>query len=269
MMSWLKDPLLVFLIAGAAIFTFAGFGADDPISWEVNVTEADLQRLNDQWQMQMRRPPTEREMEGLVEQFLREEIYYREARRLGLDLNDTIVRRRMVQKLTFLTEDIASAAPADEAALRAHYEANRDDYRVPERYTFRHRYFSSDRRENAEQDARDALDDPASEGDPFMLQRSYAQRSTREIGDLFGRDFADAIAGLQPAETWQGPVQSAYGWHAVLLTSTAPSHVQPFDAVAERVRVDVQQARRKAANEAYYADLKARYDITFPPTPAS
>ncbi len=263
-MSWLRDPLVVFLIAGAAIFGVAEWFGEEDIPYTIDVREQDIQRLNDQWTMQMRRPPNEQELAGLMEQFIKEEIYYREAQRLGLDANDTIVRRRMVQKLTFLTEDIATAVPQDEAALRAFYDERIESYQLPERYSFTHRYFSVDRRETAAEDATAALADTSIEGDPFMLQRDYALRSEREIGDLFGRDFAAALAELEAAEAWQGPLRSAYGWHTVRLTQVAPASTESFETVRERVRVDAQQAARQAANERYYADLKARYDIRYP-----
>lgn len=262
-MNWLKDPLVTFLIVGAAIFALAGFFSDEEISYDVEVRDADIKRLYDQWSMQMRRPPTDQELAGLVEQFVKEEIYYRESQRLGLDANDTIVRRRMVQKLTFLTEDIATASPLDEEALRSYFTENQEDYRVPERFSFAHRYFSSDRRDNAQADATSALNsqDP---GDPFMLQKEYNGRSEREIGDLFGREFASALAKLEPTTANQGPIESAYGWHTIHLKEAKPSYVPEFSDVAERVAVDAQQTARRAANEAYYEDLKARYSITFP-----
>ncbi len=268
-MAWLRDPLVLFLLVGSAIFFVADWFSEADIPYSIDVTDQDIQRLSDQWQMQMRRPPSSRELSGLVEQFVKEEIYYREARRLGLDANDTIVRRRMVQKLTFLTEDIATAVAPQEAELRAFYNDNIDTYRVPERISFRHRYFSSDRRENAQADAEAALQDVNVSGDPFMLQREYAQRSAREIRDLFGREFADAIMQLQPAEQWQGPIKSAYGWHTVMVTNRLEATVEPFEQVRARVISDAQQATRRAANEAYYEDLKARYQITFPqPAPS-
>ena len=263
-MSWLKDPLVAFLIAGAAIFYLASLFAEDDIPYSIDVGEQDLRRITDQWSMQMRRPPNELEMAGLVEQFVKEEIYYREAQRLGLDANDTIVRRRMVQKLTFLTEDIATAIPPSEEELRTFYQNNVDDYRLPRRFSFRHRYFSTDRRSDAEADASAALTEPEVIGDPFMLQREYALRSEREIGDLFGREFAAALAELDTSDQWQGPIQSAYGWHAIRLSEIADETVRPFEAVRDRVAVDAQQAARDAANEAYYDDLKARYSITYP-----
>lgn len=268
-MGWIRDPLVIFLLVGAAIFFAADWFGEADIPYTIEVSEQDIQRLSDQWQMQMRRPPSSRELAGLVEQFVKEEIYYREARRLGLDANDTIVRRRMVQKLTFLTEDIATAVAPAEAELRAYYQDNIDAYRLPERISFRHRYFSADRRENAQVDAQAALADLEMAGDPFMLQREYAQRSAREIRDLFGRDFADSIMQLDVSGQWQGPIQSAYGWHTVMITNRLPAAVEPFEKVLDRVVSDAQQATRQAANAAYYEELESRYQISYPDNPES
>ena len=166
--------------------------------------------------------------------------------------------------MTFLTEDIATATPLDESGLRAYYEANQDDYRLPVRFSFRHRYFSADRRSTAEADATAALADAQVTGDPFMLQREYALRSQREIGDLFGRDFATALTALHPSEAWQGPLRSAYGWHAVQITAREDARIEPFEAVAARVAADAQQAARKVANETYFDELKSRYEVRYP-----
>jgi parvulin-like peptidyl-prolyl isomerase len=259
-----RDPLIWFLIAGAAIFWVADQFSAEEIPYSIDVTEADLQRLNDQWAMQMRREATADELSGLVEQFVKEEIYYREARRLKLDVNDTIVRRRMVQKLTFLTEDIATATPANDADLLAYYTENQADYQLPERYTFEHRYFSVDRRDDARADAQAALADPAVRGDPFMLQRTYAGRSEREIADQFGREFGAAMTELSASPDWQGPVQSAYGWHLVKLTQVDPARVMSFAEVRDKVANDAQLAARTAANDAYFESLRARYDVHLP-----
>ena len=261
-MKFLRDPLMLFLLLGLGIYAAAIAFEAPEISYDIEIREADVKRLADQWNMQMRRAPTAAELNGLLEQFIREEIYYREAQRLNLDVNDTIVRRRMVQKLTFLTEDIATATALSEDELRQHYTENAESYQVPTRYSFRHRYFSADRRTSAEADARAALEDADIVGDPFMLQRAYAQRSEREIGDLFGREFAAGLAQLTAGESWQGPIKSAYGWHAVLLTEVEATRLPAFEEIAARVEVDAQQARRQAANTAYYDDLRALYQIS-------
>ena len=261
---WLQDPLLAFLVLGAAIFATSTLLGGASAAQTIQVDQAEINRLQEQWRAQMGRAPSEAELQGLVEQFIREEIYYREALRLSLDQGDVIVRRRLVQKLTFLTEDIATSQPPSEAEQRAFYEANPERYRLPARYSFRHRYFSSDRRANAQADALAAQTDPSLPADPFMLQRAYAERSLREIGDLFGRDFAATLTTLQPAPSWQGPLRSAYGWHLVQVEKVLPEALPPFAQVAARAANDLTTQRRKDANAAYYEELRSRYQVVLP-----
>ncbi len=265
-MRYLKDPLAIFLLFGLLIF-FAQqlFGGGGDADNRIHVTVGQQNRIFDQWQAQMGRPPTEEEARGLLEHWLKEEILYREARKLGLDEDDTIIRRRLAQKLTFLNEDLANAREPTAAELEAYFQSNAADYRMPERFSFEHRYFSSDRRQDAQADARRALADPEAAGDPFILQRSYAERSRREIADLFGKAFAEALSGLQAGtpEVWQGPVRSAYGWHLVRLTGKTPARDPAFAEVQDAVRRDLLQARRREANDAFYQALRARYEIRF------
>ena len=211
----------------------------------------------------MGRPPTEEEARGLLEHWLKEEILYREAKKLGLDADDTIIRRRLAQKLTFLNEDLANAEPPTKEELEAYFREHSADYRIPERYSFEHRFFSGDRRENAQEDARKALGNPETSGDPFILQRTYADRSAREIADLFGRSFAEGLAALESGrrDAWQGPVPSAYGWHIIRLTGRTPARDPRFEEVRDAVHRDLLQTRRREANEVFYQALRERYDI--------
>jgi len=262
-MRYLKDPLIIFLLFGLVIFVAEqlidqGASAD----YQIDITEGLQNRILDQWQAQMGRPPTAQEAAGLLDQWIKEEIFYREARSLGLDENDTIIRRRLAQKLTFLNEDLANAVDPTEAELQAYFDENGAEYRIPERYSFEHRYFSSDRRENAEEDALKALESNQLDGDPFILQKSYADRSAREIADLFGREFAEQLATLEETpDDWQGPVSSAYGWHLVRLTRRTASRDPLMAEVADAVRRDFMQRRRQEANETFYQTLRDRYDI--------
>lgn len=260
----IRDPLVTFLFAGTLLFFVTDWFSGDNEAYQIQVTANEVQRLSDQWSLQMRRPPNKQELDGLISAFLKEEIYYREALKLNLDANDTIVRRRLVQKLTFLTEDIATSEPPTTEALQSFYTAQINEYMEPAKYSFAHRYFSTDRRDNSEAVAINALTDTSLKGDPFMLQREYAQRSQRDIGNLFGRGFAEELAALPSSEAWQGPLKSAYGWHVVKLVNVTQARVQPFNEVKEKVKVDWQQAQRKIANERYFANLKAKYSITYP-----
>ncbi|MDA1073487.1 MAG: peptidylprolyl isomerase [Proteobacteria bacterium] len=263
MPAWIKDPLVIFLLAGAALFALNAWWDADASDNLIEVTDAQINRLQDQWQAQMGREPTSEELNNLIDQFISEEVYYREAMRLNLDTNDTIIRRRLVQKLTFLTEDIATAvAPADET-LQAYFAANAERYRLPLRVSFTHRYFSSDRRENAQADAGLAVADESIVGDPFMLQRSYAQRSLKQVEDQFGSAFADGVETL-PVGVWAGPVQSAYGWHAVKLERLIESELPSYTSIENNVLSDWQRDQREAANSAYYESLLSRYEIRRP-----
>lgn len=264
-MKYVKDPLIIFLLFGAAIFGAQRLwdaGSADT-GHQIDITPGLQNRIFDQWEMQMGRAPTPAEASGLLEQWIKEEIYYREAKTLGLDDNDTIIRRRLSQKLTFLNEDLANTQPATTAELEAFFLDNAADYAEPERFSFEHRYFSSDRREDARQDAEAARSSETITGDLFTLQRSYAGRSARELADRFGRDFAASLAGLDPdsSDTWQGPIRSAYGWHLIRLSErTAPRNL-PLGEVSDAVLRDFLQQRRQQANEAFYQQLRSRYDI--------
>jgi len=262
-MRYLKDPLAIFLLFGLLIFAAQQWLAADDGNYRIDVTVGQQNRIFDQWQAQMGRPPTPEEAEGLLDQWLREEIFYREAVKLGLDQDDTIIRRRLAQKLTFLNEDLANTDEPTDAELSTYFEANAADYRIPERFSFEHRYFSSDRRDDAEADARAALTDPTIAGDPFILQRSYAERSAREIADLFGTAFAQAITTLDAdhPDQWQGPIPSAYGWHLVRLTARTPARDPLMAEVRDAVRRDYLQVRRRDANEQFYQRLRDRYDV--------
>ncbi|MEM8767172.1 MAG: peptidylprolyl isomerase [Pseudomonadota bacterium] len=274
-MRYLKDPLILFLLFGLILFFLERLiDGGDTGDYQIDVTLGQQSRIFDQWQAQMGRPPTAEEADGLIEQWIREEILYREAKRLELDSNDTIIRRRLAQKLTFLNEDLANAVPPEAAELEGYFENNVDRYLIPEQYSFEHRYFSSDRRDNAEADARAAITDPvgdgAPQGDPFILQRSYADRSARELGDLFGRAFAESLAALPAGEDqWQGPVQSAYGWHLVRLSSRSEARKPPLAEVRDAVQRDYLQERRRRANDDFYQALRSRYDIQLERLPAA
>ena len=262
----LRDPLTIFLVLGFIIFALAECqGSRGEL--KIDISTADIKRLSEQWSMQMRRPPNADELNALVEQLIKEEIYYQEAISQGLDIEDTIVRRRMVQKLTFLTEDVSVPEDPSIETLQSFYEDNLQRYQEPTRFSFSHRYFSLDKRDDAEADAKSAIENAEFRDDPFMLQKEYVRKSQQEVGDLFGRDFASQLSRLPVSDLWQGPLQSAYGWHPVLISQVRQSEVKPFKQVQNKVFGDWQQAERGKANERYYQELRAKYQVTLPQTP--
>lgn len=268
MRRWLTDPLLLFLLIGAAIFAAeVWLGGDD--DYTIVVAPAAVDRLGDLWEAQTGRAPTADELGKLVEDHVREEIMVREAKRLGLDEGDTIIRRRLAQKLSFLTDDVATLATPDEAELRAHFEANPKRYETPAVTSFSHVFFSADRRDDAAGDARAALADFDPDGwrkagDPFMLGRTYAWSSEPRIERDFGTAFATALAEIPADGLWRGPIESGYGAHLVRVDARNAALGADYESVAARVAADFDAERRAEANRAYFAALRAQYAVVLP-----
>ena len=269
MQKFIKDPLFAFILAGIVLFVLDGVRAGDDAD-RIDVSQAQIDQLADLWTAQMGRPPSGTELNGLVDNFIKEEIMVREAQKLGLDADDVIIRRRLMQKLTFLTEDIALLEPPSDAELEAHLSANIDRYRIPPTTTFSHIYFSPDSRDNAAGDARLALDGMAGDsewrsvGDPFMLRRTYAYVSENQIRKEFGTAFAADVVELEANGEWQGPIVSGFGFHLVRVDKKDPGREVTLTEVRDRVRADFDADRRRAANDAFYASLLGQYEVVRP-----
>lgn len=260
-----------FLVAGTLLFVLYGYLGDKAEINEarITVTSAQIERLKEAWKKQWRRPPTKQELQNLIETFIEEEVLYREALAMGLETDDTIIRRRLAQKMRFLIQDIADQAQPREDELTVFYEANREQYRLPARVSFTHVYFSPDRRGAVVvKDAQDELEKlkargaerAPDRGDPFMLHHDYVEISRPEAARLFGKTFADDLFGLKPGP-WQGPIRSGYGVHIVRVLDSVPSRLPDFAEVEERVRQAYMDTQRRKINEAAIRELKARYGI--------
>jgi len=274
-MRLLKEPLFHFLLLGALLFgLYAAVSREQPGENRnrITVTANDIRQLKALFAKQWQRPPTTEELNGLIEGHIREQVFYREALALGLDKEDTIVRRRLVQKMEFIVSDVSLPQQPGEDVLRAYYEKHPDRYMVPARLSFAHIYFNPDRRgDRAEQEARTVLDtllkngagpgQAGDQGDRFMLEQQYSDRTVDEIAREFGRDFASRLAGMTPNQ-WHGPVKSGYGIHLVYITQLMPAARAAFDDVRERVRTDYLYDLRRETNDKVYRKLRDRYEIT-------
>ena len=268
---WLKDPLFAFLLIGAGVFAVesAWRAAQRDAEYTIVVPPAESRRIAALWQTQTGRAPTPSELQGLLEEHVREEILVREAKRLRLDEGDAIVRRRLVQKLAFLTDDLAIGEAVDEAALRRYFEDNRERFETPAVVTFSHIYFSPEQRADARADAERALaalDAEAwrSAGDPFMLGRTYAHASLERVRKDFGDEFAAAVASRPAEGAWRGPLRSTYGQHLVRVDANTPARSPDYAAAKQRVVAEFDAERRAAANREYFEELRARYTVETP-----
>ena len=271
--SWLfHEPLIHFLILGTALFILQGWVSQEEeqdSSRRIDISVGLIERLQETWTKQRKRPPTEKELQGMVDGHLKEEIFYREALRMGLDQNDTIIRRRLAQKIGFLIEDLVPNNPNAES-LKTFFAENVERYREPTRLTFTHIYFSKDYRKNAEADAVALLEEFKAQakpplrvpkhGDAFMLNYDYTDQSWQKVAQSFGRDFADALFKFE-TETWQGPVISAYGFHLVRVSQRTESRLKTLDEILNKVSSDWRYTRRKEANQKAYAKLRKKYEV--------
>jgi peptidyl-prolyl cis-trans isomerase C len=264
-----KEPLLHFLIIGALIFVlFSIVNKEESIVSEnkIVVSIAEIERLSDNWSKKWNRPPTERELMGLVDSYVKEEVYYREALALGLDQNDTILRRRLMQKMEFLSNDLAELNTPDESALNKYFLDNQEKYELPAQVSFTHIYFSLDKRgAKAFEDAKNVLSElntlrASEKGDSFMLQYDFVQETPFEVGRLFGKSFAEQIFQLE-TDTWQGPIESGYGLHLVRVSEKVDARMPELASVIDKVRTDLMFERRQKMNKEIYEKFKERYEI--------
>ena len=274
---WLREPLLLFLVLGAAMFAvYAAVNPDSgrQSSKRIELTTEDLRQLEIAFLAQWNRPPTPEEAAGIVEMRIHEEVLYREALALGLDKQDTIVRRRMAQKMEFLSEDLANAREPTTEELKVWFEQNSQRFAVAPRASFRHLYFSPDKRgANARDDATRALGKLAGEpedssvavalADRFMLQNYYGDRSPEQLGKEFGQKFALALFELKPG-SWQGPIQSGFGWHLIWINSISPMRVPAFEEVEADVKNAWTQDWQAEVQRKAYETMRAQYEIVLP-----
>jgi len=275
---WLGEPLVQFLLIGTVLFLGSralhpSLQAGAP-STRIELTEDDLRQMSVAWLAQGRPVPTPEQMRSLVDMRIREEILYREALALGLDKGDTIVKRRLAQKMEFLAEDVAALRDPTTDELRAWFEKNVARFALPPRTSFRHLYFSPDRRgDRARDEAARALlklagkpgDWPGASAlaDRFMFQDHYGDRSFEQLANLFGPPFARAVLGLTPG-SWQGPIESGYGWHLVWVDSLIPGRVPPFEEAESDVKAEWVAERRADAKRKAFDAMRARYEVVLP-----
>ena len=271
-----REPLLHFLAIGACIYgAYAFFGAEpeqQATPETIRVTAGEVAWMADSWTTKWGRPPTEQELLGMIRDRVRETAYYREALAMGLDKDDVIIRRRLTQKLEFLTDDLATAKPPNDEKLKAYFQQHRDQYRPPDLITFTHVFVDPDKRGDATLDDARALkaelvargEAAVGEGHPLgdrlMLQNYYPERSQSEISKLFGSGFAQSLFELESG-TWQGPVLSGYGTHLVFVHDLATAPAPKFTTVKQRVLQDWDDQQRKEFNKKFTARLLSRYQV--------
>lgn len=267
----LQEPLFHFLLIGAGLFALTYAFAAKPPEREPDTILVSQQRLKSLiliFQRTWQRPPTQEELDGLIDQYVREEVYYREALAMGLDRDDTMLRRRLRQKLEFVAEDIADAVEPTDAELQEYLDEHPMSFRVERLVTFQQVFLSPERRGDAlESDIaeilsklRDRQVSPLDVGDPSLLPPFEERRRETEVASLFGPLFAEQLL-VAPIGEWGPPIESTYGVHLVLLQEMTSGRIPRLDEVREAVRREWIAERRVSSKEEFYRALRKKYDV--------
>ena len=272
---WYHDPLVQYLLVGlvlAAGYLFVhGVGDQNDDTQRIDVGAAEIQWLHRNWESRWQRPPTESELRGLVNNYVREEVYYRTGVAMGLDRGDDVIRRRVQQKIEMMTEDVAALVQPTEAELQAFLVEHAADYAIPEQRAFTHIYFNLDQRGREGYTAAEALladlqarpgdvSDAAQLGDRFLLGYRFDLVTPHAVRREFGADFATAMFALDPGG-WTGPIESGFGLHLVRIDAVEPGRASTLDEVRSAVQRDFQVAYQQRASDEIYATLAGEFDI--------
>jgi PPIC-type PPIASE domain len=275
----LKEPLVHFLLLGMAVFVvFAILDRSDGLKvGKIVVTAGKIEHLRASFTRVWQRPPSPDELDGLIQDYVREEVLAREAVALGLDRDDTVIRRRLRQKMEFVANDLAAQAEPSDEELREYLARHPDLFRREPRLTFRQVYLNPERRGDAvQQDAARLLAelnqagvqaDFAVMGDSTLLSPELVDARASEVAGMFGELFARQLTQL-PQGRWQGPVLSGYGVHLVFLEERTDGRLPELQEIRQAVAREWANAHRLEANERFYQELLRRYTVTIerPPT---
>ncbi len=276
-MKLFKEPLLHFLLIGAALFllydwkvnpvSMPGGQAGTPAA-QIIVSQDALEQMNNQFAKIWQRPPTEEEQKGLVEDLVRNEIFYREAIAIGLDRDDEVLKRRLRQKMEFIYEDIASVAEPTDEDLKAYIKKYRERYITDPQMSFRQVYINTDKRgTRAETDARQVLaqltegTDPSSAGDPTLLEPEIPLSPLWDIMKQFGDEFSRSLLEVKLGR-WAGPIRSGFGLHLVFVKERREGSVPDLNEIREAVKRDWMAERQKELKDAAYSKIRERYAVT-------
>lgn len=268
----LKEPLVHFLFVGALLFAgYEWMNRGQPEPGRIVVAQGRIDSLKASFTRVWQRPPTTSELDGLIQDHIREEVFAREAKTLGLDLDDTVIRRRLRQKMEFIAHDLALQVEPTEVELRDFLAKHPERFRIEPRLTIRQIYLNPRQRGDAL--ARDAeqllaeLNRPGAKvdimslGDATMLNPELADVPVGEVSRQFGEEFARQVAHL-PVGRWQGPVSSSYGSHLVYVENRTPGIMPKLPEIRQAVAHELAEARRREQNEQFYQELLKQYVVT-------
>lgn len=268
----LREPLLQFLLIGTGLFLVyeAINGGRSEAPREIVISEARIEALAGNFASVWMRPPTAVELKGLIDDYVAEEVYYREAIAMGLDQDDTVIRRRLRQKMEFISENVADSVEPTEAGLQDYLVQNAGKFARPAELSFRQVYLSAERRgDTARADAERLLAelqagrgpaDPAEAGDTTLLPATMEVASPQQIASAFGEEFARQVDEA-PVGQWSGPIESTFGVHLVRVDERVAANASMLGEIRPIVLREWQAEHRRRQNESFLAALRGKYEV--------
>lgn len=269
MNQFLREPLLHFLVAGALLFVLYDFVSEPGAErdGEIVVTAGQVEHMTSLFLKTRNRFPTDEELVEMIDEYIVEEILYREAKKIGIDQDDTIIRRRLRQKMEFLFDDYTSVEPTDDE-LQAFLSAQPDRYRTEPVITFEHVYGAGESLADAEALLAELAGQGPRAADGIYLAGLVPPRfeNTRQsdVASRFGPSFADAVF-LQAPGDWRGPLDSPFGIHLVYVEQVIPAAMQELKDIRAEVERDWRAARRTEAERVILEGLRQQYSVTIEP----
>jgi len=270
----LKSPLIYFFVLGFVVFGLHSFlnraNQEDTDPFAVDVTSADIEWIRSSWEARMKRQPMQHELQRLINRYIRDEILFREAMAMDLDDRDLVIQRRLVQKLTFVFEDLAETIEPTDEELKDYLLENQEKYRIPEMMSFTQVYFNPSKRKDAMEEAKTVLarlkqaerapEEAVSLGDTIMIDAFFRQKSPDEVARVLGKEFADELFSIDE-KGWQGPIRSTFGLHLVYISDHIASRMPEFENIRKNVQYDFMYDRKKKVIDSAYNAVKSRYTI--------
>ena len=268
----LRDPLSHFLVIGGILFAFFSWSGQTDLEAPhvIRLTAGEITAMQKFWEKTHLRLPTESELEGMIENRIKEEVLSRKALALGISVGDTLIRRRLAQKMEFLSEGLVDPGEPSEEDLQTHMKANPEQFQEPTRISFEHIFLNPERHgENLHRVAQTLLvsiqnsnnsKNVSTAGDPTLLNSHFELITPTSLGGLFGEEFVAAMMKL-PLGDWQGPVRSPYGLHLVYISQREEAHMPEFNAIRNKVREALLEKRRRDAATTLYKSLRESYHI--------
>ena len=260
----MKYKVLIFFVIGICLYLLdTAMSADEDKN--IFVSDQEIISLISAWKSQVGRDPTDDELARIINNLIDEEILYREALILGLDQEDTIIKRRLAQKISFLKEESIPEIPST-GELKDFYNDNKEKYYIEHSFTFTHYYFSKNNNshERSQQALKALQENNKVKSDPFYLGKTFANEPLRNIKMNFGKNFSKELMESDPNE-WNGPFESTYGHHIVFINSINSGYIPELKEVLKQVEVDFLQMKRDQAVKGFLDNIRSEYTIYINP----